>query len=656
MESSKRDLVQRGLSYAIIDEADSVLIDEARTPLIISGPADDNGDLYLLSHRVAKQITGFDLDEKNNAAYLNDKGYDEATEILIAEGVINENENIFDTKHIPLLHHISQSLRAIHVFKINHNYIVRNGRVLIVDEFTGRVMDGRRYSDGLHQALEAKEGVEVHGENRTIASTTFQNYFRLYKKISGMTGTAYTEKEEFFQIYNLNICQIPTNAPVQRVDEDDEIYATLEEKYEALVKLIRERHEKQQPILVGTVSIERSEVISEFLKKEKIPHQVLNARYHEQEAEIIAQAGIPSAITIATNMAGRGTDIKLGGNSEIIAKNKKVSLEEAEKIVQENKEIVIKAGGLYVIGTERHESRRIDNQLRGRSGRQGDPGRSKFFLSLEDDLMRIFGTDRAKNMLRTLGLKHGEAIVHPLISRAIRKAQRKVEERNFEIRKSVLRYDDILNNHRKVIFHQRNLVLNASNYEEIFQLIEKIYVDVNNKILAKVLHSKNYLTAFIDKVIFEQIKARFHDIYDIDNIEKAEEYLEKDAIQGRQILEFMNEKVYNLLYQKFHHVNDDEDYSIEKRIWLATIDGFWREHLLKMEYLRQVINLRAFAQKDPFVEYAKEAFDLFKRLRDEISESLIGRLIGLNIVREEDAVSLEDMENIENMEDLNEAK
>jgi preprotein translocase subunit SecA len=634
MELSIKDLCQRGLGYAIIDECDSVLIDEARTPLIISGPADDKGNLYEISNKIAQKVTGYEVDEKNHSAYLNDKGYDEVNDMLIEEGLIQEGENVFDSRYIPLLHHISQSLKAIHIFKINHNYIVRNKQVMIVDEFTGRVMEGRRYSDGLHQALEAKEGVEIHAENHTIASTTFQNYFRLYKKISGMTGTAYTEKEEFFQIYNLNICQIPTNVPVKRKDEDDEIYASLNEKYEALVKLIKERHQAQQPILVGTVSIERSEIVSSLLKKEGIPHQVLNARYHEQEAEIIAQAGMPSAITIATNMAGRGTDIKLGGNEEIIAKNKKISLEEAEKIVAENKEIVIKAGGLYVIGTERHESRRIDNQLRGRSGRQGDPGCSKFFLSLEDDLMRIFGTDKAKNMLKALGLKHGESITHPWISRAIQKAQKKVEERNFEIRKSVLRYDDVLNNHRKAIFNKRNLILKAESYDEIFSLIEQNYIKANHKIIESVVRNKNYLSSFIDKVIFEQIKIRFSDLYNVETIEKAEEYLEKDMIRGEQLLNFMNEKAKSVLHNKFKDLNENEDYSIEKRIWLAVIDGFWREHLLKMDYLRQVINLRAFAQKDPFTEYAKEAFDLFIELRNDISQTLIKKLVNLHVMHE----------------------
>ena len=634
MELSVKDLCQRGLGYAVIDECDSVLIDEARTPLIISGPADDQGDLYAISNKIAQKVTGYEVDEKNHSAYLNDKGYDEVNEMLIEEGIIESGENVFDSKHIPLLHHISQSLKAIHVFKINHNYIVRKGQVMIVDEFTGRVMDGRRYSDGLHQALEAKENVEIHGENHTIASTTFQNYFRLYKKISGMTGTAYTEKEEFFQIYDLNICQIPTNMPICRIDEDDEIYASLQEKYEAMIQLIKERHEAKQPILVGTVSIERSEVVSELLKNEGIPHQVLNARYHQQEAEIIAQAGAPSAITIATNMAGRGTDIKLGGNEEIIAKNNKISLEEAVKIVAENKEIVMKAGGLYVIATERHESRRIDNQLRGRSGRQGDSGRSKFFLSLEDDLMRIFGTDKAKNMLKALGLKHGEAITHPWISRAIQKAQKKVEERNFEIRKSVLRYDDVLNNHRKAIFHQRNLILNADSYDKIFALIESNYIKANHQILESVLRNKNYLTSFIDKVIFEQIRIRFHDLYNVEKIEAAEEYLEKDMIRGEQLLNLMNEKAKSILHNKFKDLNDDEDYSIEKRIWLAVIDGFWKEHLLKMEYLRQVINLRAFAQKDPFTEYAKEAFDLFIELRSDISQTLIKKLVNLHVMLE----------------------
>lgn len=633
MEIALKDLVQRGLGYAIIDEVDSILIDEARTPLIISGPSEDNSKDYILSNEIAQNITkeGYEIDEKNHTSYITDKGYDEINKILLEKGILAEDENIFDQKFIPIVHHISQSLKAIHSFKKKYDYIVKNDQVMIVDEFTGRIMEGRRYSDGLHQALEAKEGVKVHGENHTIASTTFQNYFRLYKKISGMTGTAMTEREEFAQIYRLNICQIPTNLSMIRKDDDDEIYATLDEKYEAVVKLIKECHQQKQPVLVGTVSVERSEIISDLLKKEKIPHRVLNAIHHEQEADIIAQAGTPEAVTIATNMAGRGTDIKLGGNHELLAEQKKISIEEAKKIVEENKKVVIEAGGLFIVGTERHESRRIDNQLRGRAGRQGDPGKSKFFLSLEDDLMRIFGTDRAKKVLRSLGLKNGEAITHPLITSAIRKAQKKVEARNFESRKHVLKYDDILNSHRKAIFNYRNSILHADNYEKIFALIEQTYMKVNSRIVQNALLNSN-LSSFVDSIIFNSILERIKEIYKIDSVAEIEDYLKNNTMQASRVLEILNSMAREVLHNKFAVMNEDEDYTVEKRVWLDIIDTIWREHLIMIGYLKQIVNLRAFAQKDPFIEYSREAFEMFIALRNEISFELIKKLSRLTII------------------------
>ena len=638
MEVSLKDLVQRGLSYAIIDEADSVLIDEARTPLIISGPSESNTDEYILSNEVAQQISadGYELDEKNHSTHITDKGYDEINRVLLEKGVLAENEHVFDQKFIPLIHHISQSLKAIHSFKKNHDYIVRDGKVMIVDEFTGRIMDGRRYSDGLHQALEAKEGVEVHGENHTIASTTFQNYFRLYNKISGMTGTAMTEREEFAQIYRLSICQIPTNLPIVRTDEDDDIYASLGEKYNAVVNLVKECHLRQQPVLVGTVSIERSEIISDLLKKENIPHKILNAIYHEQEAEIIAQSGLPCSVTIATNMAGRGTDIKLGGNPELLSLYHDISVAEAQKLAEYNKTVTIAAGGLFVVGTERHESRRIDNQLRGRSGRQGDPGKSKFFLSLEDDLMRIFGTDRAKKILRTLGLKNGEAITHSLITNAIRKAQKKVEARNFEIRKNVLKYDDVLNNHRRAIFGYRNSILHVDNYEKIFSLIEQTYKKVNIQIVLDALTTKN-LASFIDFPIFDSIMTRIEDIYEIRSIPEIEEYLKNNTMQATSVLEILNAKIRELLHNKFSDINDDEDYSLEKRVWLNIIDSRWRDHLSMMSYLKQIVNLKSFAQKDPFTEYSREAYEMFDNLRKAISLELVQKLCRFKIIHHEES-------------------
>ena len=631
MEISLKDQVQRGLSYALIDEADSVLIDEARTSLIISGPGTKSGDNYVLANKIAIMLRSdqIEVDEKNHNVTIKDDAYDSISDFLTAQGKLLEGESLFDIHHIPLLHHINSSMKAHHLFKRDKDYIVRNGEVMIVDEFTGRVMDGRRYSDGLHQALEAKENVHIHDENQTIASTTFQNYFRLYKRISGMTGTAHTEREEFKQIYNLDVCCVPTNMPLIRKDEDDEIYRTIEEKYDAIILAIKDAHERKQPVLVGTVSIERSEAISDKLTKAGIVHKILNAKHHEQEAKIIECAGIPGAVTIATNMAGRGTDIKLGGCiDELLADNDIISLQKAQ---------VLDAGGLYVIGTERHESRRIDNQLRGRSGRQGDPGRSKFFLSLEDDLMRIFGTNRASGILKTLGLKQGEAIIHPLISRAIARAQKKVELQNFEIRKNVLQYDNILSNHRGIIFNYRNIILNADSYEHIISLVKQTYNKANEKIVKRHIPGHN-MNNFIDAPVFEKIKIDLKAIYNMDNFSQINEHLDKMAIHGSEALRIINDTVDKLFrdgfkqfieFEQFNEANNNEDYSIEKRLWLNTIDDSWRTHLLSLDYLRHTVNMKALAQKDPLTEYTIESHKLLQELLEKIEIEFLTKLVHL---------------------------
>lgn len=709
MEISLKDMVQNGLHFAVIDEADSVLIDEARTPLIISGPSQDTAHNYLLANEIIKALdTSFiEVNEQDHAVNITDQGYEQIEKFLtekgffakpIAEGVllhpeiaasngekgeglngemgvssIEDEENnlrgLFAIENLSLLHHIGASARAHYLFKKNKDYIVRDGKILIVDEFTGRVMEGRRYSDGLHQALEAKESVKIHGENQTIASTTFQNYFRLYKRISGMTGTAYTEKAEFKQIYNLDICCVPTNMPVQRADLDDEIYATAAEKYQAILKEIKLAHEKKQPVLVGTVSIEKSEIIAEMLKSENIKHYVLNAKYHEQEAQIIAEAGLPGAVTIATNMAGRGTDIKLGGNEDMMLRNVTDNTKRSNIIeqIQQDKKTVLDAGGLYVIGTERHESRRIDDQLRGRSGRQGDPGRSKFFLSLEDDLMRIFGTNKAAGLLKTLGLKQGEAIVHPLISRAISRAQKKVETRNFEIRKNILQYDNILNTHRSIIFKYRNTVLRANTKEKITDLLAQVYKKANEKIVKNHIPGHN-LNNFLDQSMFSFVQQDLIDLYQKIDLSEIEKYLEQQTIHASEMLNIINEKVEKIFAAGFEinlnkeegngqgskaeysnslggdvgngdvktgassssiSVEEEDDYAIEKRTWLATIDEFWRQHLLSMDYLRQTSGAKSFAQKDPLVEYTKEAYELFKDLMEKIEYNFLQKLVNL---------------------------
>ncbi|WP_143689503.1 preprotein translocase subunit SecA [Wolbachia endosymbiont of Nilaparvata lugens] len=634
MKFSQEDMVQRGFNYAIVDEVDSILIDEARTPLIISGPLEENNQIYKHINKILIKLvdSDYEVDEKSRAVFLTENGISRVEELLRSYNLIPENSSLYDTSNIILTHYIDQALRAHKLFTADKDYIVKNGKVVIIDEFTGRMMEGRRYSDGLHQALEAKENLEIQYESQTLASVTFQNYFRMYNKLSGMTGTAATEAEEFRDIYRLNVVKIPTNVPVKRIDVDDEIYGTEKEKFNAVLKFIEECHKRLQPVLVGTVSIENSEKLSDLLKSHSLKHSVLNARYHEQEAYIIAQAGIPGSITIATNMAGRGTDIQLGGNVEMIAKielEKIKNADEREKKYQEivervkkDKEIAIKAGGLCVIGTERHESRRIDDQLRGRSGRQGDPGLSKFFLSLEDDLMRIFGSDRMRNFLQRVGLKNNEAIHHPWINKALEKAQKKVEVRNYDVRKSLLKFDDVINNQRKVIFKQRNHILN----NEINDLVE-VYSEVNEDIIEGIVQSGYY------EDYVEDIAKEFHIRYGI-TLNLAE-FLNK-----QEALDYINDKIQEFFTEKEKYFNSQQTTdlwnTIVKQVMIMTLDHLWREHLSVLESLRQSINLRAMGQKDPLNEFKREAFLMFESMLEKWKELTIYRLAHFKLVNNQE--------------------
>ncbi len=627
MKFSQEDMVQRGFNYAIVDEVDSILIDEARTPLIISGPVEENNQIYKHINKIVTKLvdSDYEVDEKSRAVFLTEDGILRVEELLRSYNLIPENSSLYDTGNMIMTHYIDQALRAHKLFTADKDYIVKDGKVIIIDEFTGRMMEGRRYSDGLHQALEAKENLEIQHENQTLASITFQNYFRMYNKLSGMTGTAATEAEEFRDIYKLNVVKIPTNVPVKRIDVDDEIYGTEKEKFNAVLKFIEECHKRLQPVLVGTVSIENSEKLSALLRSHSLKHSVLNARYHEQEAYIIAQAGVPGSITIATNMAGRGTDIQLGGNAEMIAKvelNKIKNADEREKKYQEivarvkkDKEIAIKAGGLCVVGTERHESRRIDDQLRGRSGRQGDPGLSKFFLSLEDDLMRIFGSDRMRSFLQKVGLKNNEAIHHPWINKALEKAQKKVEARNYDVRKSLLKFDDVINNQRRVIFKQRNHILG----NEINDLFE-VYSEVNESVIESIVQNGYY------EDYIEDIAKEFHIRYGITlDKEDLAKFLNK-----QEALDYINNKVQEFFTEKERYFNSQQTTdlwnTVVRQVMIMTLDHLWREHLSILESLRQSINLRAMGQKDPLNEFKREAFLMFESMLEKWKELTIHRL------------------------------
>ncbi|MHA1523853.1 MAG: preprotein translocase subunit SecA [Alphaproteobacteria bacterium] len=629
-------MVQRGHFYAIVDEVDSILIDEARTPLIISGAIEDNTDLYVTIDKFVPQLNevDYEIDEKARSATLTEIGNEHAEQLLKDAGQLR-GDSLYDVENVSIVHHINQALKAHKLFQRDKDYIVKNDQVIIIDEFTGRMMEGRRYSEGLHQALEAKEDTTIQAENRTLASITFQNYFRLYNKLAGMTGTAATEADEFMDIYKLDLAEIPTNLPVDRTDDDDEVYRTAKEKYQAIEMLINECRERNQPILVGTTSIEKSEQLAAMLKAKKVPHQVLNARYHEQEAQIIGQAGAPGAVTIATNMAGRGTDIQLGGNLDMRIAEETAGLEDGSKkdkliskITAEIKvarDNVIEAGGLYVIGTERHESRRIDNQLRGRSGRQGDPGRSKFFLSLEDDLMRIFGSERMDSMLQRLGLEEGEAIVHPWVNKALEKAQRKVEARNFDIRKNLLKYDDVMNDQRKVIFEQRiDLMRGEEVAETVTDMRHQIIEDLVNKHIPENAYPEQWDMAGLTQEILTQINLDL----------PLADWANEEGIAHEEICERITKQANRAQAQKVAKYGADTMRQIEKAVLLQTLDHLWREHLVMLEHLRQVVGLRGYGQRDPLNEYKTESFTLFEALLDQMRETVTAQMMRVEMVEQ----------------------
>ncbi|AHB47950.1 preprotein translocase subunit SecA [Hyphomicrobium nitrativorans NL23] len=691
MKLRKDDMVQRGHFFAIVDEVDSILIDEARTPLIISGPLEDRADLYMAVDKHIPKLTPehYELDEKQRQVALNDEG-NEFMEKVLAEAELLKG-SLYDIENVTLVHHVNQALKAHKLFQRDKDYIVKGGEVVIIDEFTGRMMPGRRYSEGLHQALEAKENVEIQPENQTLASITFQNYFRLYDKLAGMTGTALTEASEFMDIYGLDVIDIPTNLKISRIDDDDEIYRTQKEKLAAIVTTIADCSRRGQPILVGTTSIEKSEQLSELLKDRKfltelgrsllsqaerlkdakegktsaeselkayfndigqhlvdlgsakskdepIPHQVLNARYHEQEASIIAQAGVPGAVTIATNMAGRGTDIQLGGNVEYrlrdwiaaeteagnapddaaIAKKRA----EIQADVDVKKKIALESGGLYVLATERHESRRIDNQLRGRSGRQGDPGRSKFYLALDDDLMRIFGSNRMDGVLKSLGLQEGEAITHPWMNKSLEMAQKKVEARNFDIRKQILKYDDVMNDQRKVIFDQRKDIMAE---EDVSETVQELRNQVLNDLVSRFIPEQAYAEQWNTVGLREAVQA----IFGID--QPVDEWANEEGIANDEIFERLQKAVDEKSAAKVAEIGPETYRQIEKMVLLQTLDHLWREHLITLEHLRQVIGFRAYGQRDPLNEYKSEAFVLFESMLSRLREATTGQLMHVEL-------------------------
>ncbi|CAK9077851.1 Protein translocase subunit SecA [Durusdinium trenchii] len=691
MKLDKDEMVQRGHAFAIVDEVDSILIDEARTPLIISGPLEDKADLYVAVDKFIPKLTAehYELDEKQRQVTLNEAGNEYMEQLLIEAELMKGS--LYDIDNVSLVHHVNQALKAHKLFQRDKDYIVKGGEVVIIDEFTGRMMPGRRYSEGLHQALEAKESVEIQPENQTLASITFQNYFRLYKKLAGMTGTALTEASEFMDIYGLDVIDIPTNLTIARVDEDDEIYRTQTEKLAAIVTTIADCARRGQPALVGTTSIEKSEQLSEFLKDRKyltelgrslksqadrmkaskdgkttaeselkdyfndigdhlislgatkgkdapVAHQVLNARYHEQEAGIIAQAGVPGAVTIATNMAGRGTDIQLGGNAEYRLRDWIAAETEAGRAPDENaitekrneiqadvdvkKKEALEAGGLYVIGTERHESRRIDNQLRGRSGRQGDPGRSKFYLALDDDLMRIFGSDRMDSVLKSLGLQDGEAITHPWMNKSLEMAQKKVEARNFDIRKQILKYDDVMNDQRKVIFDQRKEIMAEDDVSDIVS-------DLRNQVLADLVSRHIPEQAYAEQWDTEGLREAVKAIFGID--QPVPDWAEEEGIANEEILERLQTAVDEKAAAKAAQIGPETYTQIEKMVLLQTLDHLWREHLVTLEHLRQVIGFRAYGQRDPLNEYKSEAFVLFESMLSRLREATTGQLMHVEL-------------------------
>ena len=644
MKSELNQMYQRTHNFAVVDEVDSILIDEARTPLIISGPSQDRSELYQTIDLLIPQVLEehYTLDEKTKNVTFSDEGNEWLEEILSEKEILPEGQSLYDPESTTIVHHVNQGLRAHKLFTRDKDYIVRDNEVVLIDEFTGRMMAGRRLSDGLHQAIEAKEGCAIQPENVTLASVTFQNYFRLYDKLGGMTGTALTEADEFAEIYGLGVVEVPTNQPVARVDEDDQVYRTTAEKYNAVVEAIKVSHAENQPVLVGTTSIEKSELLSSLLTAADVTHNVLNARQHEQEAKIVADAGKLGAVTIATNMAGRGTDIKLGGNVEFtimeaIAADPDTDPDEiCSRIEAEHMsdELAVKAaGGLYVLATERHESRRIDNQLRGRSGRQGDPGRSSFFLSLDDDLMRIFGSERLEKVLNTLGMKEGEAIVHSWVNKSLERAQAKVEGRNFDIRKQLLKFDDVMNDQRKVIFGQRREIMEADDLAEITQDMRHQVID---DLVTQFMPPKSYA----DQWDMEGLQAAVSENLGLDApVSKwaAEEGVDDDTI--RENLEDLGDE---FMAKKAVDFGPENMRLIEKQVLLETIDGKWREHLLTLEHLRSVVGFRSYAQRDPLNEYKSEAFQLFQSLLDGLRERVTQVLSHVRMRSAEDQKAMMD--------------
>ena len=642
MKFQLESMVQRPFNFAIVDEVDSILIDEARTPLIISGPTQDQTELYAAIDLLIPGLeeSDYEIDEKSRTVALNDAGVERMEGRLRDAGQLKSG-NLYDIDNVSIVHHVNQALRAHKLFTADVDYIVKDGKVVIIDEFTGRMMEGRRYSDGLHQALEAKEGATIQNENQTLASITFQNYFRLYPKLAGMTGTAATEASEFADIYGLEVTEAPTNEPMIRADHDDEVYRTAEEKSRAILGLIEECRERGQPILVGTVSIEKSERLAKLLKQKKIPHSVLNARYHEQEASIIAQAGRLGAVTIATNMAGRGTDIQLGGNLDMRIKaeidegadprvrEQKAAAIEAE--VAEEKAKVIAAGGLYIIGTERHESRRIDNQLRGRSGRQGDPGASSFYLSLEDDLMRIFGSERMDGMLRKLGLKEDEAIVHPWINKALEKAQQKVEARNYEIRKNLLKFDDVMNDQRKVIYAQRIDLMEATD-------VSDTVADMRDEIIDAMVERHIPAKAYSEQWDAEGLKTEVLRVFGLDL--PAVEWAKEEGIADEEMRARVADAAERKMAEKAANHTPQVMRVVEKSLLLQLLDQHWKDHLLQLDHLRSGIGLRAYAQRDPLNEYKREAFDMFEGLLNSLREAVTTVLAHIELKLDEPQAAL----------------
>lgn len=637
MKYDRGQMVQRGHFYAIVDEVDSILVDEARTPLIISGPLDDRSDLYITIDAFIPMLSeeDYEIDEKQRSANFSEVGTEKLENLLRNAGLL-KGESLYDVENVAIVHHINNALKAHKLFSRDKDYIVRNDEIVIIDEFTGRMMPGRRYSEGQHQALEAKEKVQIQPENQTLASITFQNYFRMYEKLGGMTGTASTEAEEFGNIYGLEVVEVPTNLPIKRRDEDDEVYRTVEEKYKAIIEEIKDAQKRGQPVLVGTTSIEKSELLAERLKMSGLKNfQVLNARYHEQEAYIVSQAGVPGAVTIATNMAGRGTDIQLGGNLEMRLERELAELEpgaerDARKQsvteeVKKLKEQALAAGGLFVLATERHESRRIDNQLRGRSGRQGDPGRSKFYLSLQDDLMRIFGSDRMDGMLQKLGLKEGEAIVHPWINKALERAQKKVEARNFDIRKNLLKYDDVLNDQRKVIFEQRLELMDAESISEIVE-------DMRHEVTENLVRLNIPENAYAEQWNVAGLKTGVAEQLNLDL--PIEQWAAEEGIDEADILERVRTAADQAAADRAERFGPQIMAYVEKSVVLQTIDHLWREHIVNLDHLRSVIGFRGYAQRDPLQEYKGEAFELFQALLANLRQTVTAQLMRVELVRE----------------------